>query len=68
MLVHVWCEYNISGSFGGNNNEEVVNVEDNLTENQINERLVSYLMKNSGCSEEELEGLWGWNQFDPVSI
>lgn len=25
-LIKVWCEYDISGSFGGNNNEEVFQV------------------------------------------
>lgn len=68
MLVHVWCEYDISGSFGGNNNEEVVKVKDDLTEDQINNLVSAYLEKNSGLSEDELDGLWGWSVFDPVSI
>lgn len=68
MLVHAWCEYDFSGSFGGNNNEDIFNVDDGLTEEQINDLVVSYLEKNSGLSEDELDGLWGWSVFDPVSI
>ena len=57
-FIKVWCEYDFSGNFGGNNNEDVfeVNKDDDI------EKLVSnFLIKVTGLDEEDLEGLYDWN-------
>ena len=62
-MVHikVWCEYDFCGSFGGNNNEEVFVVEDDLDGSVIDARIGEYLVNTTNISEEDLEGLWDWN-------
>lgn len=35
MYIRVWCEYDISGQFGGNNNEEVFRVSDGEDVNKL---------------------------------
>lgn len=66
MLVKVWCEYDISGQFGGNNNEEVITLTGNIrSHNGINYELITdkiqdYLCVITGLSADELVDLWGW--------
>ena len=55
-----WCEYDIDGSFGGNNNEAVVEVDENMNADDIIEKVVDYLSNKTSLSKEDLEGLWGW--------
>ena len=56
--VKVWCEYDFSGNFGGNNNEDIfeVNMDDN-----IDKLVLNFLIKTTGLDEEDLEDLYGWN-------
>lgn len=56
--VKVWCEYDFSGNFGGNNNEDIfkVNMDDN-----IDKLVLNFLIKATGLDEEDLEDLYGWN-------
>ena len=56
--IKVWCEYDFSGNFGGNNNEDIfeVNMDDN-----IDKLVLNFLIKATGLDEEDLEGLYGWN-------
>ena len=56
--VKVWCEYDFSGNFGGNNNEDIfeVNMDDN-----IDKLVLNFLIKVTGLDEEDLEDLYGWN-------
>jgi len=58
--IKVWCEYDFSGNFGGNNNEEVFAVGDDLSMEDIHETVGNYLSGMTFLSKEDLEGLWGW--------
>lgn len=58
--IKVWCEYDISGTFGGNNNEEVLRVPEDYESNQIEPVVEDYLHKITGLRKDELEGLWDW--------
>lgn len=58
--IKVWCEYDFSGNFGGNNNEDVFEVDESLTEEQVGDLVLDYLVSRTGCSEEELDDLYGW--------
>ena len=62
MMKHikVWCEYDISGEFGGNNNEDCLTVSEN-DKGDINKLVLNYVKEMGGFeSEEDLDGLWGW--------
>lgn len=67
-FIKVWCEYDIGGSFGCNN-EDVYEIDDNLTGIKIEELLInkfSDLAKETKCETNLLEeGLMGW---DYISI
>ncbi len=56
--IKIWCEYDFSGNFGGNNNEDVfeVNMDDD-----IDKLVLNFLIKVTGLDEEDLEDLYGWN-------
>lgn len=58
--IKIWCEYDISGNFGGNNNEEVFLVDGDLSEGQVDTLVIAELMTITHFSQEELEGLHGW--------
>lgn len=62
--IKVWCEYDISGSFGGNNNEDVFAVSDSLSSEDIDQILVDRfadLAEDTECEGSLLdEGLMGW--------
>lgn len=63
--IKVWCEYDISGSFGGNNNEEVFAVPDSYTSEDIDklltEKYASY-SETCDCDESLLaDDLMGWS-------
>lgn len=58
--IKVWCEYDFSGNFGGDNNEDVFEVDESLTEEQVGDLVLNYLVDRTDCSEEELDGLYGW--------
>lgn len=56
-FIKVWCEYDINGSFGGNNNEEVFEV---IGDVDIDQRVFDYVSDATGLSEEDLDGLYDW--------
>jgi hypothetical protein len=66
MFIKVWCEYDIGGDFGGNNNEDVFEVDDGLTAAQINqlvEEKFSDLFEDIKEEDDESflnTGLLGW--------
>lgn len=68
MFIKVWCEYDIGGMFGGNNNEDIFEVNDDLTKEQIEELVVNYVTSSTGESEEELEGLYDWESVDIAEL
>ena len=72
-FIKVWCEYDISGSFGGSNNEEVFFIPDDF-EGDVEE----LLQAKYGYLESELEledgetlfdsGLFDWSYIDVASL
>jgi hypothetical protein len=68
--IKVWCEYDIGGDFGGNNNETIFKVPDNLDTKQIEELLTNnFKYYNEILDEPEGfnmldEGLMGWEYID----
>lgn len=58
--IKVWCEYDFSGNFGGNNNEEVFEVPYEYNQDKVDKVVVQYLSTQTGLDEEELEDLYGW--------
>lgn len=67
--IRVWCEYDFSGGFGGNNDEEICVVEDNLSAKEVEWLVKQYLMENAGLEDEEdLDGMYGWEYYSPVNL
>lgn len=64
MFIKVWCEYDFSGNFGGNNNEEVFAVIDGTLDEEIEYMVLSKLSNFTGVEEEELDGLFGWEYIE----
>ncbi len=60
MFINVWCEYDINGSFGGDNNEDIFEVDDTLTPSEVEVLLLSKLKSITGLGEEDLEDLYSW--------
>lgn len=70
-FIAVTCEYDISGSFGGNNNQEVFEINGELSPDEINviiKEKYEYLISAIGeeCTWEEFVswGLINWNYVD----
>lgn len=61
MFIKVWSEYDINGTFGGNNNEEVYQVDDDLETHEIDEIVKNKIVSSTSMPEEELEGLFDWS-------
>tara|TARA_R110000851_G_scaffold63646_1_gene145462 strand:- start:1590 stop:1811 length:222 start_codon:yes stop_codon:yes gene_type:complete len=61
-FIKVWCEYDISGEFGGNNNEAVYQVEEGSDVGLLVDNLIcgSINMDKDENFEEEMEGLYDW--------
>lgn len=61
--IKVWCEYDISGDFGGNNNEDIFVVSDSLSSQDIDQILTGRfadLADDTECEGSLLdEGLMG---------
>lgn len=71
-FIAVTCEYDISGSFGGNNNQEVFEIQSELSSNEIDVILkekYEYLIAAIGeeCTWEEFVS-WGLINWDYVDI
>lgn len=64
MFIKVWCEYDFSGNFGGDNNEEVFAVIDGTSAEEIESMVLSKLSNFTGVEEEELDGLFGWEYIE----
>jgi len=62
--IKVEFEYDFGGSFGGNNNQGVFEVSDELDENQITEKICSHLENVCGLSKEEVLELMNWEYLD----
>ncbi|ASU00757.1 hypothetical protein FDI46_gp221 [Aeromonas phage AS-gz] len=73
-LVKVWCEYDINGSFGGNNNEEVCRImfpsdmpPDDYSAH-ISIMVMKHMKEQTGLDEDDLDGLIGWDYFTPLEL
>lgn len=60
MFIKVWCEYDFSGKFGGNNNEDVFVIEEDKSQDEIERMVLNMLSNSTGAPEEDLEDLYGW--------
>lgn len=58
--IKIWCEYDISGDFGGNNNETCMIVSNEIATEDVDLKVAEYLSECTGFSIDELEGLFGW--------
>lgn len=58
--IKVWCEYDISGSFGGNNNEQCLLISDQLTQEEIDNLVIGFVSRRCGLDKEDLEDLYDW--------
>lgn len=65
MFIKVWCEYDIGGNFGGNNNEDVFIVDNNLRSAGIERIVVNKLMDITGDERGALDGLYRWEVITP---
>lgn len=64
-LIQVWCEYDINGEFGGNNNEDVFFVEEGSDVESLVKDRISLA---TGLEEDELEDLYGWAYLTPLTL
>jgi len=59
-FIKVWCEYDINGDFGGNNNEKVFYVSDSLDQCDIDDLVSDFIQKSTGLDKEELDDMYDW--------
>jgi len=62
--IKVEFEYDFGGSFGGNNNQDVFEISNDLDNNQITEKICSHLEGICGLSEEDVLELMNWEYLD----
>ncbi|CAM0065508.1 hypothetical protein VPHF86_0296 [Vibrio phage F86] len=67
-FISVWCEYDFNGAFGGNNNEEAYIVDDSLSVDEIEAKVVAELSACTGESAEDLDGLFSWRVINVVKL
>lgn len=61
-FIIVYCEEDISGNFGGNNNEEVFSVDSSLSEDEVDMLVRSELSKRlDDVDIDGSEDLYQWN-------
>lgn len=60
MFISVWAEYDINGNFGGNNDQDIFEVDDSLSESVIDYLVVERLKSVTGLDAEDLEDLYCW--------
>ena len=63
-FIKVWCEYDFGGDFGGNNNEDVFEVSEFATNEEIDKMVENMLMTTTQLTAFEIEGLFGWSFID----
>lgn len=68
QLIKIWCEYDISGEFGGNNDEDVLLVDEDFSVEEIEKEVLSILRGRTDLDEEDLDGLWGWEGISATVI
>lgn len=65
-FIKIWCEYDISGDFGGNNEEDLLIVENESVD--IAAEVLNIIKNRTGLSEEDLEGLYDWEFITPTYL
>ncbi|QBX32821.1 hypothetical protein Asfd1_195 [Aeromonas phage Asfd_1] len=66
-IIKVWCEYDINGGFGGNNNEEVFQVilpaglDADAATAYISSVVEKYIKDVTGLDRFELEDMFDWS-------
>lgn len=58
--IKIWCEHDISGDFGGNNNETCMIVSNEIATEDVDLKVAEHLSERTNCSIDELEGLFDW--------
>lgn len=66
--IKIWCEYDFGGNLGGNNNEEVLTLSEDLSGKEISQLVNDYLRKATGLGKEDLEGMWNWEFIKVVEL
>lgn len=66
-LIKVWCEYDIGGEFGGNNNEDVLDISD-VPCGKIDSAVLDYLCRATSAEPDDLEDLYGWEKITPIKL
>lgn len=70
-MIRVWCEYDINGRFGGNNNEEVfqvvfpTDITPDAYDMHISLMVEKYVKDVTDLHPLELEGLFDWFYIEP---
>ncbi len=67
-FISVWCEYDFNGAFGGNNNEEAFIVDESLSDDEIEAKVVTELAGRTGETVEDLEGLFDWKVVEIATL
>lgn len=73
-LVKIWCEYDINGDFGGNNDEALARITfpaDMPSDEYIGyifEVVEKYVSEQTGLDADDLDGLVGWSYVSPVRL
>ncbi len=63
LYIKLWCEYDISGTFGGNNNEEILAIPEDFT-GSVPDLLREHVNNRCPYLEEDDEGLWDYEYID----
>ncbi|CAL9995393.1 hypothetical protein VPHK567_0378 [Vibrio phage K567] len=66
--ISVWCEYDINGTFGGNNNEEIFTVDESLSNDEIESKVAAYIADVTGESLEDVDGLFDWKNIGVTEL
>lgn len=59
-FIKVWCEYDFSGNFGANNDQDVFEIEDDLSQDYIEDLVFDLLSGHTGLDNEDLSGCYDW--------
>ncbi|CAM0019492.1 hypothetical protein VPHD484_0378 [Vibrio phage D484] len=66
--ISIWCEYDISGPFGGNNNEDIFTVDESLSDDEIESKVAAYIADTTGETLEDVDDLFGWNAISVTEL
>lgn len=73
-FIKIWCEYDICGNFGGNNDQEICNIifpadlELAMRNAYVDERVKEHIISMTDLSVDDISGLFGWDYVQPVVL